>query len=65
MSSDEANRYLSTLSFGVSLGIMKPCRETDIYRLMIETMPATLRREAETAIERDIRRAEIIQKVID
>lgn len=65
MSSDEANRYLSTLSFGVSLGMLHPCRETDIYRLMIETMPATLRREAETAIERDIRRAEIIQKVLD
>ena len=64
LSSDEANKYLSTLSFGVSLGIIEPCSETDIYRLMIETMPATLREETGTVQERDMRRAEIIRNVL-
>jgi len=58
--SDELLECVSDLNFGVSLGLMKDMKSTDLYALMVDTRPAVISEQAKKQLpnkERDIMRA--------
>ena len=64
MSTDEALSCLSFLLLGISMGILSPCTPAQLDNLMMDIMPGMLGTENGSAEERDIRRAQMIQKTI-
>lgn len=60
--SKEAIQLISLINLGVSLGFIENERNNELYKLMIEIMPAMVGEH--TQIERDIKRAEIIKKAL-
>lgn len=67
MSSEEANKLLSDVRLGVNMGIIKDIDVETLNEIMILIQPGNLQKSTGRALnpdERDIRRAEIIRKMI-
>ena len=67
ISSNETRRILSNIKMGVDLGILKELTDLQVQKLYLYTKPANLQKyygEEIYGITRDIKRAEIIQKII-
>ncbi len=59
-------RFLSgLLNFGMGLGLVEPCTQSELYNLMMDIMPGTLSGENIDASMRDTLRAQRIQNVIE
>lgn len=68
ISSDECMELLSEIRLGVNLGIMNKITEATLNKLEIYTKPANLQKklgQVYTAKQRDIKRAEIIKKIVN
>ena len=67
ISSNETRKILSNIKMGVDLGILKELTDLQVQKLYLYTKPANLQKyygEEIDGITRDIKRAEIIQKII-
>lgn len=67
ISSQEARELISNCKLGVDLGILKELTDVQIQKLYLNTKPATMQKflgEQYEAIERDMKRSEIIQKIM-
>jgi protein arginine kinase len=67
MSSKECNKLVSDVKLGIDLGIIKNVASEKINQLSIYTKPASLQKyfgEILTEEERDIKRCEIIKKIL-
>lgn len=67
ISSEECNNLLSDVKLGTDLGIIKELNDLKVKKLELYTKPANLQKhlgEPLDAYERDIKRAEIIRKII-
>lgn len=67
ISSEEARALLSNIKLGTDLGILKELTDLKVQKLYLYTKPANLQKyfgEQYEAIERDIKRAEVIQQII-
>ncbi len=67
ISSEEARTLLSNIKLGVDLGILKELSDLKVQKLYLYTKPANLQKyvgEQYEAIERDIKRAEVVQQII-
>lgn len=62
---NEALGHLSMLNFGMGLGLVEPCTQSELYNLMMDIMPGTLSGENIDASMRDTLRAQRIQNVIE
>ena len=68
ISSEECNKILSEIRLGVDLGIIRELNDLQVNKLEIYTKPANLQKfvgETLNAYERDIKRAEVIKKIIE
>lgn len=68
ISSDECNKLLSDVKLGTDLGIIKELTDLKVNELEIYTRPANLQKyigEACDEYTRDIKRAEVIKKIIN
>lgn len=68
ITSEETKNLLSTIKMGVDLGILKELTDLKIQKLYLYTQSANLQKylgEQYEAIDRDIKRAEIIKKIIE
>ncbi len=68
ISSEETRELLSNIKLGTDLGILKELTDLKVQKLYLYTKPANLQKYAGSqyeAIERDIKRAEIIKQIID
>lgn len=68
ISSEECNKLLSDVKLGTDLGIIKELTDLKVNELEIYTMPANLQKfigEVCDERTRDIRRAEVIKKIIN
>lgn len=68
ISSDECNKLLSDIKLGTDLGIIKELTDLKVNELEIYTMPANLQKyigEVFDEYTRDIKRAEVIKKIIN
>lgn len=67
ISSEETRELLSNIKMGTDLGILKELTDLKVQKLYLYTKPANLQKylgEQYEAIERDIKRAEVIKKII-
>lgn len=67
ISSNETRNILSNIKMGVDLGILKELTDLQVQKLYLYTKPANLQKyygEEIDGITRDIKRAEIIQKIL-
>ena len=67
ISSEETRTLLSNIKLGTDLGILKELTDLKVQKLYLYTKPANLQKyfgEQYEAIERDIKRAEVIQQII-
>ena len=67
ISSNETRKILSNIKMGVDLGILKELTDLQVQKLYLYTKPANLQKyygEEIDGITRDIKRAEIIQKIL-
>lgn len=67
MSSKECNKLISDVKLGIDLGIIKEVASEKINQLNIYTKPASLQKylgKALTEEERDIKRCEVIKKIL-
>ena len=67
ISLDEAQRLISNVKMGTDLGILKELNDSKIQKLSLFTKPASMQKylgEQYEALERDIKRAEIIKQII-
>lgn len=67
ISSEEARELLSNIKLGTDLGILKELTDLKIQKLYLYTKPASLQKylgKQYEAIERDIKRAEVIQQIM-
>ena len=68
ITSKEARELLSDIKLGVDLGILKELNDTKVLKLFLYTKPTNLQKylgEQYESLERDIKRAEIIKKIIN
>lgn len=68
ISSEEAREFLSNIKLGTDLGILKDMTDLKVKKLYLYTKPASLQKyvgEQYEALERDIKRAEVIKEIID
>ncbi len=68
ISSEETRELLSNIKLGTDLGILKELTDLKVQKLYLYTKPANLQKyigEQYEPIERDIKRAEVIQKIIN
>jgi protein arginine kinase len=67
MSDAEAQRLISDVAFGASLGIVQGVSASSLYRVMMDTRPAIIAESADDAQpqQRDIIRASVLRKVFD
>lgn len=68
ISSKECNKLLSEVKLGTDLGIIKELTDLKVNKLKIYTMPANLQKylgEVDDSYSRDIKRAEVIKKIIN
>lgn len=67
ISYEEAKELLSNIKLGTDLGILKELNDLKVQKLYLYTKPANLQKylgEQYEAIERDIKRAEVIKQII-
>lgn len=67
ISSEETRNLLSNIKLGTDLGILKELTDLKVQKLYLYTKPANLQKyvgEQYEAIERDIKRAEVIQQIM-
>jgi len=67
ISSEEARSLLSNIKLGTDLGILKELTDLKVKKLYLYTKPANLQKyvgQQYEAIERDIKRAEVIQQIM-
>lgn len=68
ISSEETRTLLSNIKMGTDLGILKTLTDLKVQKLYLYTKPANLQKyvgEQYEAIERDIKRAEVIQQIMN
>lgn len=68
ISSDEIRRLLSNIKLGTDLGILKELTDLKVQKLYLYTKPANLQKllgEQYEALERDIKRAEIVKQILE
>ena len=68
ISSEETREVLSNIKLGTDLGLLKELTDLQIQKLYLYTKPANLQKyvgEQYEAIERDIKRAEVIKQIIN
>ncbi len=68
ISSEEVRRLLSNIKLGTDLGILKELSDLKVQKLYLYTKPANLQKilgEQYEALERDIKRAEVIKQILD
>ncbi len=68
ISSEETRTLLSNIKLGTDLGILKELTDLKVQKLYLYTKPANLQKyvgEQYEAIERDIKRAEVIQQIMN
>ncbi len=68
ISSDEVRELLSNIKLGTDLGVLKELTDLKIQKLYLYTKPANLQKYLGTqyeAIERDIKRAEVITQILN
>ncbi len=68
ISSEETRELLSNIKLGTDLGILKELTDLKVQKLYLYTKPANLQKYVGNqyeAIERDIKRAEIIKQIIE
>ena len=68
ISSEEAREFLSNIKLGTDLGILKDMTDLKVKKLYLYTKPASLQKyvgEQYEALERDIKRAEVIKEIIN
>lgn len=67
ISSEETRNLLSNIKLGTDMGILKELTDLKVQKLYLYTKPANLQKfvgEQYEAIERDIKRAEVIQQIM-
>lgn len=67
MSSEESRKLLSDVKLGTDLGIIEELNDSKVLKMYLYTKPANLQKyigRELSAIERDIKRAEVIKKII-
>ena len=67
ISLDEAQNLISNVKLGTDLGILKELSDSKIQKLILFTKPASMQKflgEQYETLERDIKRADIIQQII-
>ena len=67
ISSEETRTLLSNIKLGTDLGILKELTDLKVQKLYLYTKPANLQKfvgEQYEAIERDIKRAEVVQQIL-
>lgn len=67
ISSEEIRNLLSNIKLGTDLGILKELTDLKVQKLYLYTKPANLQKfvgEQYEAIERDIKRAEVVQQIL-
>lgn len=68
ISSEETRSLLSNIKLGTDLGILKELTDLKIQKLYLYTKPANLQKflgEQYEALERDIKRAEVIKQILE
>ncbi len=68
ISSEEVRRLLSNIKLGTDLGILKELSDLKVQKLYLYTKPANLQKilgEQYEALERDIKRAEVIKQILN
>ena len=68
ISLNEAQKLISNVKMGTDLGILKELSDSEIQKLILFTKPANMQKylgEQYDALERDIKRAQIIREVIN
>ena len=68
VSSEECNKLISEIRLGVDLGIIKELTDLKVNKLELYTKPANLQKfigQTLNAYERDIKRAEVIKRIIE
>ena len=67
MSDTEAQRLISDVAFGVSLGIVPGLTNSTLYRAMMDTRPAVIAEQSmdTQARQRDVVRADTLRKIFD
>ena len=68
ITSEETRKLLSYIKLGVDLGILKELTDAKIQKIYLYTKPANLQKylgQQYEAIERDIKRAEVIKQIIN
>ena len=68
ISLDESQDLISNIKMGTDLGILKEINDSKIQKLILYTKPASMQKylgEQYEALERDIKRAEIIKQIIN
>jgi len=68
ISSEETRDLLSNIKLGTDLGILKELTDLKVQKLYLYTKPANLQKflgEQYEALERDIKRAEVIQQILE
>jgi protein-arginine kinase len=65
MSDTEAQKLISDVAFGVSLGIVPDVSSSQLYRIMMNTRPAILAQDSGVlqSQDRDAARAEMLRQV--
>ena len=68
ISSEETRDLLSNIKLGTDLGILKELTDLKVQKLYLYTKPANLQKflgEQYEALERDIKRAEVIKQILE
>lgn len=68
ISSEETRELLSNIKLGTDLGILKELTDLQVQKLYLYTKPANLQKyvgEQYEAIERDIKRAEVVKQILN
>lgn len=68
ISLEESQKLISNIKLGTDLGILKELNDSKVQKLMLYTKPASMQKYLETqyeALERNIKRAEIIRQIIN
>lgn len=68
ISSEETRELLSNIKLGTDLGILKELTDLQVQKIYLYTKPANLQKyvgEQYEAIERDIKRAEVIKQILN
>lgn len=68
ISSEETRNLLSNIKLGTDLGILKELTDLQVQKLYLYTKPANLQKyvgEQYEAIERDIKRAEVVKQILN